>query len=59
MDSSMTLPNKSYVVPNLNYTAQFPNPSIQNNGFNFKRATWNPEYKGYDDYLSAGQKPVL
>ena len=32
--SSMTLPNKSYVVPNLNYTAQFPNPSIQNNGFN-------------------------
>ena len=32
---------------------------IKNNGFNFKRATWNPEYKGYDDYLAAGQKPVL
>ena len=32
--SSMTLPNKSHVAPNFNYTAQFPNPSIQNNGFN-------------------------
>jgi hypothetical protein len=32
--STMSLPNKPFILPNINYTAQFPNPSIQNNGFN-------------------------
>ena len=32
---------------------------IESNGFNYKRASWNPEYKGYDDYLNATISPIV